>query len=207
MTNSFILLSHRYLQWGLYVALGMSMLLAGAGKGIANEDTTTNAVFEVGKLAFTFADPDTGRSILAKSDDFMHRLSQFDLQSRVHSADKVTLDQYVKFVAAEVMPWQAEQVEKLTGVLGSLEELLAPYSFQGLSEIQLIQTSGREESGAAYTRSNAIILTKSQITMPAPALRKLVLHEMFHVISRSNPKLRDALYSIIGFTASNEHGI
>ena len=87
---------------------------------------------------------------------------------------------------------------------GRSKNCLPPYSFQGLSEIQLIQTSGLEESGAAYTRSNAIILTKSQITMPAPALRKLVLHEMFHVISRSNPKLRDALYSIIGFTASNE---
>jgi hypothetical protein len=66
-------------------------------------------------------------------------------------------------------------------------------------EILFIQTNGEQESGAAYTRLNAIVLPKSRTDARGASLERLVAHELFHVISRHDPDLRRELYALIGF--------
>jgi hypothetical protein len=170
-----------------------------SSRGYAEEPTLS-----VGKLVFEFASVETGKKILTSRDDYTNRLSPFDFQSRTQSATPVAFEEYVEFVSNAVVPWNEGQTQKLTKVLEGLAKPLAQYEFNNLPRVVLIQTSGREESDAAYTRANAIILTKSQLQMPIPPLRKLVLHELFHVISRNDSELRDQLYGIIGFRATNE---
>jgi len=49
-----------------------------------------------------------------------------------------------------------------------------------------------------------MILPQSKVRTNAVANQKLLAHELFHVISRANPRLRDKLYAIIGFKKCNE---
>ena len=67
-----------------------------------------------------------------------------------------------------------------------------------------MKTTGEEEGGAAYTRANAIVLSEGELAASARALRKLLAHELFHVLSRANPQLRERLYEAIGFVKCNE---
>jgi len=68
----------------------------------------------------------------------------------------------------------------------------------------MVKTTGREEGGAPYTRGNAIILTEAVIEAPMATIRKTICHELFHILSRTNPELRDKLYAIIGFVKCDE---
>ena len=45
---------------------------------------------------------------------------------------------------------------------------------------------------------------KSDFAKSQQDLQKLICHELFHVLSRHNPELRERLYRIIGFTKCNE---
>ena len=68
----------------------------------------------------------------------------------------------------------------------------------------MIKTTGAEEGNAAYTRATAIVLPKSELGKGQDHLKKLICHELFHILSRQNPELREKLYAIIGFTKCNE---
>ena len=68
--------------------------------------------------------------------------------------------------------------------------------------IDLIKTSGEEEFGAAYTRRHAIMFPESMTSLPTTDSRRayfLLAHEVFHVLSRADPLLRDDLYALLGF--------
>ena len=67
-----------------------------------------------------------------------------------------------------------------------------------------IKTTGNEEGGAAYTRANAIVLPEAEMTAPVEKIRKTISHELFHVLSRANPDLREKLYAAIGFVKCDE---
>ena len=45
---------------------------------------------------------------------------------------------------------------------------------------------------------------KSELGKSQKDLQKLICHELFHILSRQNPELRERLYGKIGFTKCNE---
>ena len=69
-------------------------------------------------------------------------------------------------------------------------------------KIFLAKTTGLEEGNAAYTRGNVIVFPGSKLRQKDQGLRRLLVHEMFHVLSRANPKLATKLYRIIGYEPS-----
>ncbi|HSH94913.1 MAG TPA: hypothetical protein VK968_12260, partial [Roseimicrobium sp.] len=71
-------------------------------------------------------------------------------------------------------------------------------------KILFIKTTGDDEGAAAYTRSNAIIIPKHELMNSAGKNRKLICHELFHILSRENPALREKLYALIGFVKCDE---
>jgi hypothetical protein len=172
--------------------------------GVVHAQVADEAPIAIGKLRFKFATVDAAQATLATPDEFLNRLSDFDIKSRMQRSDPASLEEYVAFVAREVRDWKPSQIEKVSSVLNDLNPKLATLQLTQPIDVLMIQTSGREESGAAYTRSGSIILTATQIEMPKAGLGKLILHELFHVLSRRDPVLRDKLYAIIGFQKTTE---
>jgi hypothetical protein len=68
----------------------------------------------------------------------------------------------------------------------------------------MIKTTGAEEGNAAYTRGTAIVLPTGELAKSQEELNKLFCHELFHILSRHNPELRERLYEAIGFTRCDE---
>jgi len=152
----------------------------------------------------TFATVEAARHILTNRDDFISALSPFDRAARLKTNREVTEKEFLEFVGTNVLSWQPIETNKLAAVLQGVQQRLASWPLPFPSAIPLIKTSGREEGNASYTRQNAVVLAQGEVQSPRSALENLIIHELFHVLSRHKPDLRKQLYRIIGFTPINE---
>ena len=151
------------------------------------------------ETALHFASLDEAKELLAARDEFALALSRFDRQARVQTDQEVSLDDWLKFTAGHAREWSAEEMRRITAALETIRAALKGYEFQLPKTILLIRTTGKEEGEAAYTRQSAIILPEKVMAYPKEQLERLLLHELFHIISRHDAALRHKLYAVIGF--------
>lgn len=173
-----------------------ALLLLGASAQSRGEVT-------IGKrTVIRFLSAKESRPLITARDDFVKRLSPFDRAARLKIATPVSEGQYLAFVGNNVRDWTDKEVEQLSGLIAEFPPLLGELPFP--AAIQLVKTTGAEEGNAAYTRGTAIFLPVSDLSKPPPELKKLLCHELFHILSRGNPELRQKLYAVIGFTPCDE---
>ncbi|HMP06049.1 MAG TPA: hypothetical protein PJ982_06845, partial [Lacipirellulaceae bacterium] len=158
-----------------------------------------------GDSVVRFATVDQGRRLLAASDEFVQRTSPFDRAARLKSAEDVSIEQYLEFVGQNVTEWsdaeRARVEQALAAIRPRLEELAVPLP----AEVWLIRTTGREEGGAFYTRGAAVVLpTRRLASVSDEELQRTLAHELFHILSRSQPALKQRLYAAIGFVPCGE---
>lgn len=155
--------------------------------------------------AFSFATPEQGREILTQRDEFIQRLSAFDRAARLKSDKDVTEAAYLEFVAGNVVSWTEKDKGIVGAALSEIWERLGPMSLPWPQPIYLIKTTGNEEGGAPYTRGNAIVLPDGELSQQsAESLRRIISHELFHILTRQNPALKETLYAAIGFVPCGE---
>ncbi len=145
------------------------------------------------------ASVEQGQRILATADDFLRNLSPFDRSARLRTNGPVTPGQFTNFVASQVLPWNEPELNRLREVSQLVSNRLVNWKLPLPPTVWLVKTTGAEEGDAAYTRGAAIVLPASDATKEPAELERILLHELFHIMSRQNPKLRDALYAQIGF--------
>jgi hypothetical protein len=151
-----------------------------------------------------FATADAAREILTSRDDFVRRMSPFDRAARMKTDKVVSERQYLEFVGRNVLEWDDAEKQKIISALQDIQTRLDALALPFPKKVFVVKTTGDEEGGAPYTRANAIILPKAEITAPIAKIRKTVCHELFHILSRANPELREKLYAIIGFVKCGE---
>lgn len=152
---------------------------------------------------FGFARPEYGRELLTRRDDFVQRLSPFDRAARLKTGQAVSEAEYLAFVAGSVLEWPAAEKDLLLGALARIQAPLAALQLPWPERIALIRTNGREEGSAPYTRAEAIVLPGRVFAQPQE-LEHLLLHELFHILTRRNPALKARLYGAIGFVPCAE---
>jgi hypothetical protein len=175
------------LLWLLVLALAPSVVVGGIPLG-------TNCVV-------SFAAVDAGRKMLATRDEFVLALSPFDRAARMKTNREVSEKDFLEFVAGNVLAWQPDETNRISRLFQDIGRRLAPGNLPFPREIVLIKTSGREEGNASYTRQNAVVLPQKEIQ--SRGLENTLIHELFHLLSRSNPALRRELYGIIHFHPVN----
>lgn len=154
--------------------------------------------------ALKFATVEEGGKILSTSDDFSQRMSPFDRSLRLRKAGNFTENDFLEYAGANVLAW--DEAEK-QGVAAAFQEVRAALEALPLNlpeVVYFIKTTGQEEGGAAYTRANAIILPETILGATSENMEKMICHELFHVMSRTNPDLRENLYLSIGFEYCGE---
>jgi hypothetical protein len=151
-----------------------------------------------------FADVRQGVAALSARDAYIGALSPFDRQVRLRTDRPVSEDEFLAFLGSHVRPWTDEEIARLTPLLDELRRKLAPWKLALPPVVLLVKTSGQEEAGAAYCRGAAIVLPQNMVDNRGPLLAKILPHEVFHVLSSHNPRLRERLYAIIGFRPCDE---
>ena len=150
--------------------------------------------------SFTFATIDEARSLVGTSDTYTRALSRFDRQVRLQTDAEATEEALLEFLKGEVLVWDEDSRKIVAESIERVRPKLKPFHVPLPRATLLIQMSGKDEGTAAYTRGTAILLPKPRIQSLKPdAIDRLLLHELFHVVSRNSPELRRDLYRIIGF--------
>lgn len=146
--------------------------------------------------AISFANLDKGQAFIARSDEYSKQLTRFDLQSKTQALFEINERDYLNNAKSFVRSWSPDEERYLADILIEIDQ---QFSDLGISvtlpdEIVLVKTSGQEEGGAnGYTRSNVIYLNQDSLS------RDLLIHEIYHIISRFNPKIRSLAYATLGF--------
>ncbi len=148
---------------------------------------------------FMFATVDEGRKILTARDEHVQALSPFDRAARVKTGREVSEAEYLAFVGRNVLDWTEAEKQNVTATLDIVRQGLSRFPLPLPKVIYLVKTTGDEEGNAAYTRDNGLILPKSYVAAGQRLEPELVYHEVFHILSRANPRLREKLYHAIGF--------
>lgn len=150
------------------------------------------------------ASVEQARMLLVERDDFTERLSRFDRAARLRTDQPVSDEQFFRHLAQNTLPWNDEELAKLEQAIMSIDRRLAVWQLPLPEKIWLVKMTGEVDGGAAYTRGSAIMLPEQRVQMPVAQLERLLVHELFHVLSRLNPELREKLYAIVGFYPCNE---
>jgi hypothetical protein len=175
-------------------------------------------VGRVGGCAVVAAGATTGSRLLASADAFVERMSPFDRQVRLNvpaGALTVTREAYLAFAGAQAMDWTPAEVDALGRVVADVGALLSRWDVALPATVHLVRTTGREEGHAAYTRGDGVVaLPAAKVASLAPGavpgsprypraderrLADLVVHELFHLVSKHDPARRRALYALVGY--------
>jgi hypothetical protein len=147
----------------------------------------------------SFATVAEAKTHLAKRDVYIKNLSPFERAAKIKKAGPVSTEQYLAFIQNQALEWGDADKKKLLRVIAVAKPKLAKFANHLPERIRLIKTTGNDEGAAPYTRGVSIILPERTIRQSVKSLERLFYHELFHIVSRSNPKLRDELYKIIGY--------
>lgn len=151
-----------------------------------------------------FATVDEGRKVLTARDEFIRRLSPFDRAARLKTDRDVSEEAFLEFVGNSVLAWTEPEKEKIESLFDEFRSRLAALALPFPPTIRLVKTSGDEEGQVPYTRANALVVPATMLGPDRMVNARLICHELFHILSRANPKLRDRLYEAIGFKKCHE---
>jgi len=186
----FSVIPRRNMKFALSVAAAIVLLACGIiPQGARAADTSF----------FVFATQQEGRDILTARDEFVEQMSPFDRSCRMRTDRDVTVKEYLDFVSNNVLAWEKEDEERLRPIITGVESKLKRFAPFLPDRVYLVKTTGNEEGGAAYTRGGAIVIPRGLVAADPVTLYRLISHELFHIMSRRNPKLRNELYQTIGF--------
>jgi hypothetical protein len=146
-----------------------------------------------------FATAEESRLRLGTRDTFVAALSEYDRSARTGRRGAVPEAEFLAFAAGQALDWPAADVAKLTASITRISAQLKPFQLPLPREVWLVKTTGREEAETAYTRGNAIMIPRWYMDVAADELERILVHELFHVLSRNAPERRNALYAIVGY--------
>ncbi len=147
---------------------------------------------------FAFATAEEGAAVLSAQDEFMASIAPHDVALRVGSNENLTAARLAQHYAANTRVWTPQERTRLEASIARVAPLLAPYESLLPPRGLMIATTDRVDAGFAHTRGADIIMGAALPTEDE-RLDHVVIHEVFHVLSRRNPARRDAIYAAVGF--------
>lgn len=149
-----------------------------------------------------FADAGTTYILLGRTDDWARQLSAFERSARRRTLDPVTTRELLHHAGLQGVHWSAEREAQWQGVADELNTAVLGLNVR-LPHVFVSQTTGLEEFNAAYSRNDAIVLPKERADLFGQLGPRsdffLLAHELWHLLSWEDDKLRDAAYALLGF--------
>ena len=157
-------------------------------------------------IAYQFTSLNDSINKLLDHDEFTNRWSKFDIDVRLNkqNGNKKELFQYI---STQVLQWSESEKIKVDSVMQSINNDIKHLTLRidCPGTIFFIKSTGEEEGNAAgYTRSSSLILNDETLLWEFQELRNIIIHELFHIISRNNLSFREKMYEVIGFKVIKE---
>lgn len=165
-----------------------------------------------GQLAWRFTDADEGAQLLRGNAAYCEGFNDADLAYRLQK-NGGTVDEWLELAAGQTRDFSPEEQRCVAQAFSIIEGLLTKgnLTLPPLEEILLVKTTAAEECGAdAYTHKNQIYLSEELLEIAASGeggllyFTHVLMHELFHCITRANPDFRAEAYALIGFDVQAE---
>jgi hypothetical protein len=148
---------------------------------------------------FQFATAQQSAQLLSTDDDYVKTTGSLEKQVKLRSTRSVTTAEFLAHMGSTAKDWTAQEQALLMPHLLALESFASRLAWSLPERIVLIRASSRLEDNLPHTRVNAIVLPDAVFqNFPIP-LQHLLTHELFHVLTRAHPVLRDKAYAMFGF--------
>ena len=164
------------------------------------------------KITAHFATVEEGQQMMRERTLFHEQISDellpFFLQRKGG-----TLEDYIDFSVKQVQEFTPEEEQQVTDALDWLQDQLEKHGLQlpDPGVITFVKSSGSEALGSAgYTCEGTIFFSWFTYApyysepFATSELRRIVIHELSHCLSRLYPEYRQALYSLIHFTVMDQ---
>ncbi len=143
-----------------------------------------------------------------EADDFFRQIGKLDMSLQLGRqfpdtvSREAVLRLYRRALQSEVSHFDEAEQQLLSELMAEITPLCNQLSPALLPEVlNFIKIKGTLYGpGVYYTRENNIMIPADQLNNAnKEVLRRIIVHEIFHVYSRYHPKQREKLYSLIGF--------
>jgi hypothetical protein len=126
---------------------------------------------------------------------------QMDLPPDTAIAKSTLRQRYAPFLARQVRPFTEAERVLLRAAIQQAYTYCAALNARLLPDSVFLAKMSTNVFGPSvyFTRERAIFLPQNELYGNNPALVPVLLHEIFHLISRYQPELRDELYALIGY--------
>ena len=137
-----------------------------------------------------------GRELLATPDGYTAQLSAFDLSAKLQRRAPGTAADYLAHASGQVLAWTADEAAAMSRIVASVGRALAELELDLPLPpvVEVVRTTLAEEGFmTGYTRRHVVVLS-------AAGLRaRIFAHELFHVLTRHAPPLRERAYGLLDF--------
>ena len=161
-------------------------------------------------ITYSFLTKEQSKIELLKLDDFLRSLNNKNIGYYVSSGksnsstNSYSLDDYLKLVSNACDEFHHKRKDKIINIIEKINPIWKANNLPDLN-INFIQTTGEEAFDLPYTRGNSIILPSGlrnyskKFSILDQVSGGLVIHEIFHILTRTYPELKKELYSMFGF--------
>lgn len=174
-----------------------------------NENTNQQVDTTGSKIPYRFADAEEGIELRMANTDYFDNLTQNDLDYRTGKSG-ATLDEYKELVKKQGEDFTEEEKKALEDSINRIQTRFDEIGFDYplKADIVFVKSKMEDEFGAAaYTHKNQIYLEGSNLEFMKDKpnlIDGLIAHELFHILSRNDSKFRQDMYSVFGFTITEE---
>lgn len=173
----------------------------------ASENSDQQTVSDT--ISYRFADAEEGIELRMENDNYFDNLTQNDLDYRTGKSG-ATLEDFKALAQKQGDTFTEEEKQAIADSIARIGARFKEIGFHYPSNSDIVfvkNKMGDEFGAAAYTQSNQIYLEGENLDFMKDIpklLDGMIVHELFHVLSRNNPDLRQALYDVFGFTITEE---
>lgn len=165
------------------------------------------------ELTFGFADAKEGATLIKGNTEYLNGLTQNELCFRLQKKD-ATLEEYTAFAAEQVLDFTEEEKAGVSACMQRIMDICQEnhYKLPEIGEITFVKTTMKEESGAtAYTHGTQIYMGESMLSLLSNKNQwaqksgtTILVHELFHCLTRNDAQFRKDMYEILGFRIQEE---
>jgi hypothetical protein len=156
---------------------------------------------------------DASRSIIKDdTDGFFAQISALEMSIQMKNAAiavdrNSAIKKFSNFLRTQVSNWTYSEKAEIYDIFAKVKEVcdkVNPRIFPG--DIRLIKIkTNHYGNDVYYTRDHNIFIPENILPIEVPSRQlPVMLHEIFHLLSRYNPELKHDLYKLIGFRKADK---
>ena len=187
----------------------LTALVLLSGLCAAYAETAAAEMPRTSKITVHFASVEEGQQLMRERTLFHEQIAEATLAFFLQRKGG-TLDEYIGYSAEQVLEFTPEEMQQVNDTLDWLQNVLEQ---NGLllpdpGEITFVKSTCMETLGAAGYTTGGNIFLADLVFNPAiysdDMFHELIVHELFHCLTRLHPEFRSAMYSLIHFTVLDQ---